>query len=51
MAIEQLRCCKVTLEVLEGNTVARKAYEKYGFRDYALGDEHGAARLMQKNLM
>jgi len=45
------RCCKVTLEVLEGNTVARGAYEKFGFRDYALGDEHGSGLLMQKSLM
>lgn len=47
----QRRCCKVTLEVLDGNTGARSAYEKYGFKDYALGDDHGAARLMQKTLM
>jgi len=45
------RCCKVTLEVLEGNTVARGAYEKFGFSDYALGDENGSGRLMQMNLM
>jgi len=49
-AVER-RCCKVTLEVLAGNKVARGAYEKYGFKDYALGDEHGSALLMQKNLM
>ncbi len=47
----QRRCCKVTLEVLDGNDSARSAYEKYGFKDYALGDEHGSARMMQKNLM
>ena len=47
----QRRCCKVTLEVLDGNSRARSAYEKSGFKDYALGDEHGAARLMQKTLM
>lgn len=47
----QRRCCKVTLEVLDGNTSARSAYEKYGFKDYALGDDHGNGRLMQKSLM
>ena len=46
----QRRCCKVTLEVLDGNSSARSAYTKYGFTDYALGDDHGAARLMQKTL-
>jgi len=46
----QRRCCKVTLEVLDGNSGARSAYEKYGFNDYALGDDHGSARLMQKVL-
>ena len=47
----QRRCCKVTLEVLDGNASARSAYEKYGFKDYALGDEYGEGRLMQKSLM
>lgn len=55
MFVEQIarerRCCKVTLEVLEGNDHARRAYEKYGFKDYALGDEYGSGRLMQKNLL
>lgn len=45
------RCCKVTLEVLEGNTVARAAYVKYGFAPYSLDDKTGHALLMQKVLV
>ena len=30
-------CVKLTLEVLESNTSARKLYEAEGFRDYELG--------------
>jgi ribosomal protein S18 acetylase RimI-like enzyme len=44
------RCCKVTLEVLEGNTVARNAYEKFGFAPYQLDDQYGNALLFQKKL-
>ena len=55
MFVEQIarerRCCKATLEVLDGNDKARNAYEKYGFKDYALGDEYGSGRLMQKSLL
>lgn len=36
-------CCKVTLEVLEGNVRAKAAYQKYGFRGYTLDDTSGAA--------
>lgn len=45
------RCCKVTLEVLEGNRVARQAYERFGFAPYTLGDEAGHALFMQKSLL
>lgn len=41
-------CCKITLEVLSGNTGARHAYEKFGFEDYALDPALGAACFMQK---
>lgn len=41
-------CCKLTLEVLLGNTNARKAYERFGFEDYALDPTMGAACFMQK---
>lgn len=44
----QKGCCKLTLEVLSGNTKARKAYEFFGFEDYALDPNMGAACFMQK---
>lgn len=43
-------CCKVTLEVLEGNTAARAAYKKFGFKPYTMGDETGGALFMHKYL-
>ena len=42
-------CCKITLEVLEGNQVARALYTKAGFEGYALGDG-GHALFWQKKL-
>ncbi|UOD51642.1 GNAT family N-acetyltransferase [Orrella daihaiensis] len=41
-------CCKLTLEVLSGNTKARKSYERFGFEDYALDPQMGVACFMQK---
>lgn len=41
-------CCKVTLEVLSGNTQAQRAYEKFGFEQYSLSPETGQALFMQK---
>lgn len=41
-------CCKLTLEVLSGNTRARKSYQAVGFEDYALDPQMGAACFMQK---
>lgn len=43
-------CCKVTLEVLEGNRVAISAYKKFGFMPYSLDAETGDALLMQKKI-
>lgn len=43
-------CCKITLEVLEGNKTARKAYQAFGFGAYALDPEVGAAMFWQKEL-
>lgn len=44
-------CCKLTLEVLPGNTVARAAYQKFGFVGYELGDPAlGAAQFWEKPL-
>ena len=41
-------CCKLTLEVLSGNTLAVQAYQRFGFEDYALDPKQGVARFMQK---
>lgn len=43
-------CCKVTLEVLSGNTQARALYQREGFEDYALDPKAGVAMFMQKLL-
>jgi len=43
-------CCKVTLEVLEGNIVAQKAYKKFGYNGYELDPEMGKAIFWQKKL-
>ena len=43
-------CCKVTLEVLEGNVVAQKAYEKFGFSGYELDPKMGKAMFWEKSL-
>ncbi len=52
--VEQLAknkgCCKLTLEVLEGNSIAQSAYEKYGFNQYKLDDSNGAAMFWEKGL-
>ena len=41
-------CCKLTLEVLTGNTVALRSYERFGFAPYALDPAAGQASFMQK---
>ena len=43
-------CCKLTLEVLQGNDVAKSAYEKYGFSDYELDPKMGCALFWQKEI-
>lgn len=43
-------CCKLTLEVLEGNQAARRAYERAGFEDYRLLPETGRAVFQHKLL-
>ena len=45
---KQRGCCKVTLEVLEGNQVAKRAYLKHGFAGYELDPEMGKALFWQK---
>ena len=42
--------CKITLEVLEGNAGARRAYERAGFVPYALDETIGTALFLQKPL-
>ena len=43
-------CCKMTLEVLEGNAVARTAYQKLGFQAYELDPVFGQALFYEKKL-
>ena len=43
-------CCKLTLEVLSNNDVAKASYENFGFSDYQLNPEHGHALFWQKLL-
>lgn len=42
--------CKVTLEVLSGNTAARALYASLGYGDYALDPEAGTALFWDKKL-
>lgn len=49
LAIEK-HCCKITLEVLEGNKIAQAAYVKFGFAGYELNPEMGKALFWQKIL-
>lgn len=49
VAIEK-GCCKLTLEILEGNQVAKYAYEKFGFEGYELDPAIGKALFWQKPL-
>lgn len=41
--------CKLTLEVLEGNTIAQQAYKKFGFAGYELDPKMGKAMFWQKS--
>ncbi len=47
---QQRGCCKVTLEVLQGNKVAQGAYEKFGFSGYELDESQGHALFWEKKL-
>jgi GNAT superfamily N-acetyltransferase len=44
-------CCKITLEVLEGNNIAQRAYQKSGFAGYELDPQMGKAMFWQKKLL
>jgi len=43
-------CCKITLEVLSGNEIAKKSYHKFGFNAYELDPKAGSALFWEKNL-
>lgn len=40
--------CKLTLEVLQGNTPAKKVYQAFGFNSYQLDPEQGNALFWEK---
>ena len=40
--------CKLTLEVLQGNTPARNVYQRLGFTDYQLDPAMGHAQFLHK---
>ena len=46
-----LGCCKLTLEVLEGNTIAQGAYKSCGYSGYELNPKMGKAMFWQKKLI
>jgi ribosomal protein S18 acetylase RimI-like enzyme len=46
----RLDCCKLTLEVLEGNPIAQSAYKSVGFNGYQLNPEMGHALFWEKKL-
>ena len=45
-----LGCCKLTLEVLEGNLIAQAAYKSSGYSAYQLDPTAGQALFWQKSL-
>ena len=47
---QQRGCCKITLEVLQGNTLAQHAYRAFGFEPYQLNPQMGHAQFWQKAL-
>lgn len=47
---KDMGCCKLTLEVLEGNAIAKSAYTKEGFAGYELDPKMGQAVFWQKKL-
>ncbi|KKK64216.1 hypothetical protein LCGC14_2986460 [marine sediment metagenome] len=46
----RLGCCKMTLEVLEGNEIARNLYRSLGFNPYELDPKMGRALFWEKEL-
>lgn len=46
----KIGACKITLEVLGGNEVAKSAYKKFGFQAYRLSADTGVAEFWQKKI-
>ncbi|WP_371820198.1 GNAT family N-acetyltransferase [Verticiella alkaliphila] len=46
----EIGACKLTLEVLSGNTIAQAAYARFGFAQYTLDPAQGTAQFWQKLL-
>ncbi len=46
----ELGCIKLTLEVLEGNEAAKKAYSSLGFKPYQLDPRAGVAQFWHKKI-
>lgn len=46
----ELGCCKLTLEVLETNRLARGLYERFGFGDYSTGNRPVPTYFLEKGL-
>ncbi|NOX76341.1 MAG: GNAT family N-acetyltransferase [Gammaproteobacteria bacterium] len=44
-------CCKITLEVLSNNEIAKSVYSQFGFSGYELDPKAGAALFWQKQLI
>lgn len=47
---KERQCCKLTLEVLEGNEIAKNAYRSFGFEGYELNPKMGKALFWQKKI-
>jgi ribosomal protein S18 acetylase RimI-like enzyme len=47
---KQRDCCKVTLEVLEGNALAKNLYTQLGYVAYELDPQMGKALFLEKKL-
>lgn len=43
-------CCKLTLEVLQGNAIAKKVYHDLGFSGYELDPATGIAEFWEKSI-
>ena len=50
IAVKRL-CCKITLEVLDGNESGISAYKKFGFSPYELQPEYGHALFWEKKIV